>query len=169
MHGTVRTFIQKMSEKYPNHFDRGNRVVELGSHDINGSPREYFKYPSEYVGIDYHGGKGVDVVGVAHEWKPAKADYDVVVSTEMLEHDPYWEKTLAHASNILRSGGILLFTCAAPPRPAHHLHDSPEDGYYGNRSTEDVLGVLQASCDWLEIHAQYERKGLDLVFWGVKA
>ena len=169
MHGTVKSFVDSISKKFPKHFGQGCRVVEFGSRDINGSPRPYFHKPTEYVGIDFHGGRGVDVVGVAHEWVPSKAEYDVVVSTEMLEHDPYWKKTLTHACDLLKFGGVLVFTCAAPPRAAHHLHDSPEDGYYGNRSATEVLGVLEGHCDWSEIEAKYERNGQDLVFWGVKA
>lgn len=169
MHGTCSSFVNQISKMFPSNFGPGCRVVEFGSRNINGTPRVSFQNPKEYVGIDCNGGKDVDIVGICHEWEPESADYDVVVSTEMLEHDPYWEKTLTHAANLLRSGGILVFTCAAPPRGAHHLEDSPTPGYYGNRSTDEVLATLRAACDWLQIDAKYERNNLDLLFWGEKA
>jgi hypothetical protein len=169
MHGSVMEFVGSIKKKFPNRFSSGCRVVEFGSRNINGSPRKMFSNPNEYVGIDFHGGKDVDVVGVAHEWKPPRAEYDVVVSTEMLEHDPFWEKTLTHAAGLLASGGVLVFTCAAPCRQAHHLEDSPVSGYYGNRSTEEVLEVLSKACKWKELDAKYSRNNLDLMFWGEKA
>jgi len=168
MHGTVMAFIGKIAQRYPCHFGPGCRVVEFGSRDINGTPRQWFRQPAEYVGIDFHGGKGVDVVGVAHEWEPEAAEYDVVVSTEMLEHDPFWKETLTHAASLLASGGVLVFTCGAPKRGAHHLNDSPTPGYYGNRSTDEVIEVLKEACAWKQLDAQYARNDLDLMFWGEK-
>jgi len=152
----------------PQYFSKGCRVVEFGSRDVNGSVRPWFTLPEQYVGIDCYAGPCVDVVGLAHEYEPERAEFDVVISTELLEHDPHWKKTLNHAADLLRPGGLLLLTCAAPPRPEHNHDDSPTPGYYENRSVEDVKGQLTSHCEWDELKVWYERRGLDLHCMGIK-
>lgn len=169
MHGSVRGFLSGCKELYPDHFSSGSRVVEFGSRDINGSPREFFQSPDEYIGIDCNKGRGVDVVGICHEFEPDRMDFDVVVSTEMLEHDPYWEKSLQHAVQLLRSGGLFALSCGSEHRPTHHEQDSPTPGYYGGRSGPEVQKVLEEACDWDHLIVEYQRHDLDLMVRGVKS
>tara|TARA_B100001093_G_scaffold2600_1_gene2645 strand:+ start:19662 stop:20045 length:384 start_codon:yes stop_codon:yes gene_type:complete len=124
--------------------------------------------PKEYVGIDCYAGPCVDVVGVAHEYEPKKANFDVVITTEMLEHDPHWKLTLEHAARMLRSGGLLILTCAAPKRPPHNHSDSPTPGYYENRTPAEVVDELSKHCKWKELDAWLERADLDLHCVGIK-
>ena len=167
MHSTVMDWLHQLRMNYPAHFAPGARVLEFGSRDINGSPRRMFPLPSFYLGIDAYAGPGVDIVGIAHEHLPADP-VDVVVSTEMLEHDPYWEQTLTAAANSLQAGGLLAFSCAARLRPEHHLEDSPTPGYYGGRNPDEMLMVLRAACGWAELDGALARQGLDTMVWGVK-
>jgi SAM-dependent methyltransferase len=94
---------------------------------------------------------------------------DVVVSTEMLEHDPFWQQTLQAAAAHLRPGGLLAFSCASRARPEHHLEDSPTPGYYGGRDPDEMLEVLRKECEWSSLHGRLERNGLDTFVWGVRA
>jgi len=168
MHSTVTDLVRRMREKYPGHFKK-SRVLELGSRNINGTVRDFFSESADYVGIDCHGGKGVDVVGIAHEYDQRDDGYfDVVVTTEMLEHDPYWEQTLEFAARMLRSGGLFILTCAGPSRGAHHPEDSPIPGYYGNRTVEELESHLPSCCGWEPLHVNYVRNNLDLHAYGVK-
>ena len=169
MHGTVMKFISLARESHPAHFAPGVRVLEFGSLNINGSPRELFTDPGEYIGIDCHGGRGVDVVGICHEFEHDVGEFDVVISTEMLEHDPYWEKTLKHASDMLRVGGLLVLTCASPARPEHNLEDSPIPGYYGGLGVSDVQVVLESACAWNTLEVRLDRWDFDLIVHGIKA
>ena len=169
MHASVRDFLSGCARRFPKQFGNGCRVVEFGSRDINGTPRQHFGKPLEWVGIDCKGGKNVDIVGLCHEYDPDHADYDVVVSTEALEHDPYWEKTLQQAAKLLRSGGVFAMTCGSENRPAHHLDDSPIRGYYGGRSPAEIREVLEECAEWSELQVSYDRKNLDVVCLGVKA
>lgn len=84
------------------------RTLEVGSLDVNGSVREFFDGP--YVGIDMRDGPGVDVVGYARELPFDDATFDVVVSTEMLEHDPTPWLSMAEMGRVLKPGGHLLIT-----------------------------------------------------------
>ena len=72
----------------------GKRVAEIGSQDVNGTPRPVVipMKPSGYIGVDYAPGPGVDVVAnaLALTEKFGEASFDVVISTEMLEHHEDW-------------------------------------------------------------------------------
>ena len=168
MHGTVMRWVRKLKVEHPNHFSEGCRVLEYGSLDINGGVRSIFNAPQEYVGIDCQAGRGVDWVGVCHEYEHPVGEFDVVISTEMLEHDPYWRKSLEHACSMLRSGGLFIMTCAAPRRAPHNHDDSPEPGYYENRTDDDVLDELAKHAQWENLAAFYNRSDLDLHCVGVK-
>jgi len=169
MHSTVMEWLQGVRDTHPSLFAEGVRVLEYGSRDINGSPRRLFKLPSYYLGIDAYGGVGVDIVGIAHEHAPEGGPVDVVVSTEMLEHDPFWENTLKAAVSHLRSGGLLAFSCASRLRPEHHLEDSPTPGYYGGRNPDEMLAVLRDACEWSSLQGCTARNDLDTFVWGIKA
>lgn len=134
MHQEVLTFLIQTKNKYPEHF-RNKRVVEFGSQDINGSPRQFFEN-CEYIGVDRMAGRGVDVVSKAHEFKSTKK-FDVVISTEMLEHDKYADETIKNAWKLLKKGGLMIFTAANVNRPPH-FEFVGEDNHYKNISREMV-------------------------------
>lgn len=83
-------------------------TLEVGSLDVNGSVRRYFTGP--YTGLDMRPGPSVDVVGTADALPFPDDAFDVVVSTEMLEHDPSPWLSLAEMGRVLRPGGHLLLT-----------------------------------------------------------
>ena len=143
----------------------GGRVVELGSFDVNGTIRVLFPEASEYVGVDCHPGPGVDVVGLA---KDVLADrlgqFDVCVSTEMLEHDPWWRESLARGLDLLRPGGLLVVTCAGPNRAPHNPDESPVQGYYANVSADDMR-AWAADHGIVSQHATQVRGDMDTHFW----
>lgn len=139
MHAEVQQFLSKLKAENPEVF-KGKRVLELGSLNINGSPREFFE-DCEYVGVDRQAGNGVDVVCRAHEYTSRKK-FDVVVSTEMLEHDKYADKTIENAWKLLKKGGWLIGTAANVNR-APHYEEVGEDGHYENISRERVEGWVK--------------------------
>jgi SAM-dependent methyltransferase len=103
-------------------------------------------------------------------------NYDVVISTECFEHDEYWQQTLKNViNNLLKDGGLFLFSCAAPGRPEHGTKKtSPKDSpfttdYYRNLSEEDIRSVLD--CDKIFSNYKFKtRKDFpqDLYFYGIK-
>ncbi len=92
----------------------GKRVVEIGSYDVNGSLRQYVTSlkPTEYVGVDIVRGYGVDVVCSAEKLRERFGDerFDVVISTEMIEHVRDWRKVISNMKNLCRPGGVVLIT-----------------------------------------------------------
>jgi len=152
----------------------GTSVLDIGSLDINGNNRYLFEQ-CNYTGIDIGEGKNVDVVCSGHLFKSDDL-FDVVISTECFEHDEYWQQTLKNViNNLLKDGGLFLFSCAAPGRPEHGTkRTSPKDSpftndYYRNLSEADIRSVLD--CD--EVFSNYKFKTRidfpqDLYFYGIK-
>jgi SAM-dependent methyltransferase len=152
----------------------GTSVLDIGSLDINGNNRYLFEQ-CNYTGIDIGDGPNVDVVCSGHLFKSDDL-FDVVISTECFEHDEHWQQTLKNViNNLLKDGGLFLFSCAAPGRPEHGTkRTSPKDSpftndYYRNLSEADIRSVL--NCD--EIFSNYKFKTRidfpqDLYFYGIK-
>lgn len=171
MHPEIDQFLAKVKSLYPEFFN-GKKVLEVGSQDINGSIRHHF-LNSDYTGIDLGEAPGVDVVVDIVNYKHPN-EYDVVVSTEMLEHCKEWKKALKQMYANTKSGGLFILTCAGPNRQEHGTHNhTPQDSkftleHYRNISTVDFMLVLSIKDDFSECHLALERGGCDLVFYGIK-
>lgn len=116
MHLAVKRFIKDVRKELPHKF-RNRTVLEVGSHDINGSPRKYF-WLCRYTGVDISKGKGVDIVGKITDFDTyikLRPRYQIVVSTEMLEHDFYYKFSLKCMYDLLEDKGLLIITCGASP------------------------------------------------------
>jgi SAM-dependent methyltransferase len=177
-HPQQRAYCEKIASKYPNHF-RKVRVLDIGSLDINGSNRTLFK-DCEYHGIDVGVGKGVDFISTGHKWSAVDGHYDTIISTECFEHDKFYAFTLQNAVRMLKSGGLLVFTCATTGRPEHGTrrtspYDSPLtcafndwQDYYKNLTQEDVEAVL--NCPLIFKEWSFETNAIvhDLYFAGIK-
>lgn len=168
MHKDVRMFVRGIRDRFPECF-RGMDVLDCGSLDINGNNREFF-YGCRYTGIDIVNGRNVDVVTKVHEFSPGKS-YDVVISTEMLEHDCNYELSLWNMFGLLKTGGLLLITAAGEGRAEHgttdcHPKDSPlTHGYYKNVSPEMLMSSLNhKNFSWYEI----SYVNTDIRFAGIK-
>jgi SAM-dependent methyltransferase len=162
MHDAVADWLLRLRRARPQMFT-GGCVLECGSRNVNGSPRSLFQ-AAEYVGLDRQAGKGVDVVGLVHEWRGRPDGYfDVVISTEMLEHDPHWRASLRRMVELLRPGGVLILTCAGPMREPHSEDGAEQGGgYYENRSLGEVLVELLKWTTFRQILGAQWRRGEDV-------
>lgn len=149
-HPAQRAFVQYVKGLHPEYFQSG-RALDVGSQDINGSNRSAFDRHVNVLGIDIGPGKGVDLVAHCVDFYATKWNrhpFDVVISTEALEHDSRWEATLQAMWAMLRPGGLLVLTCAGPGRPEHGTHQSkPEDSphtkdHYRNLDMLDIKTAL---------------------------
>lgn len=96
----------------------GVTVLELGGRYINGGVRPMFDQAAEYVSVDITPGKWVDIVADAADLELGRK-FDVVVSTELLEHTPRAAEIVAAAFRHLKPGGTFLATMAGPGRAPH--------------------------------------------------
>jgi SAM-dependent methyltransferase len=171
-------FCRKIRSFFPEYF-RGQRVLDIGSLDVNGNNRYLFE-GCEYVGLDLLPGPNVDVACTAHEYT-AQKPFDVVISTECLEHDVFYAETLKNAVALLRPGGLLLLTCATTGRPEHGtLRQKPEDApfltqidpewanYYKVLTVQDVNECLDPQETFSRFGIEVDGHAKDLYFWGIK-
>jgi len=164
---------EQIKKDHPSFF-RNKRVLDIGALDINGNNRYLFE-DCEYIGLDVVSGPNVDVVSIAHLYMPS-APFDVVLSTNALEHDLYWRETLGAMLTFLKTGGLLFFSAASTwnehgtkRTSSSHSGTSqmgPEwENYYQNLAKVDLYGNL----DWNQFQ-RYEVSTFDrdLRFWGIK-
>ena len=166
-----------VKNKFPEFF-KNTRVVDFGSLDINGSNRQFFD-DCEYTGLDIGEGKNVDIVTKAHEYNAPDSSYDVVVSTEMFEHDKYLHLSLPNMVRVLRPGGLFFWTCAAPGRHEHGTRRTEPtaspftsqegdgwDDFYENVDEDKVRRILDV--DSLFSEYAFNVLGYDIRFYGIK-
>ena len=155
----------------------GAKVLEIGSCDVNGSIRRLFGTAASYVGVDLSEGPGVDLVAFGHEVDHPDGSYDITISGECFEHDPYWRETFENMARMTRPGGVLAFSCASLGRPEHGTSrtdraDSPGTqsrglDYYRNLTAADFERVPLASM-FSRWRFWYLPTHFDLYFVGVK-
>ena len=175
MHGQMEDFVARCRSQFPGAFV-GVSVLEIGSYDINGSVRKFFATPTEYVGVDLIPGPGVDLIAAGHTVDLGR-QFDVVISTECFEHNPFWQETFVNMAGHARAGGLIIMTCASTGRAEHGTSrsnpaDSPgtiQQGweYYKNLTEADFAAVMELKL--FSTHAfEFSSSNGDLYFWGIK-
>lgn len=104
-------------------------VLEVGSYDVNGSPRSVFQPHSDsYLGIDIQEGPGVDCVLNAEKIIEQFGDdwFDTVISMECLEHTVRPWVIVDAMRSVLKPGGHLWIST---PTYGFPLHRYPLDCY----------------------------------------
>lgn len=121
----------------------GRSVLEVGSYDVNGSVRPHVESlgPEQYLGVDAGPGPRVDqVVDCEHLVQTVGSGWDIVISTEMLEHVRNWRTCLLQLAEAVMPGGMLLLTTRSPGFP---YHPYPEDHWrFTVELMRDVLETL---------------------------
>lgn len=129
-----------VTEQLPRDVVEGRWVLEVGSFDVNGSPRSVLAPlgPAAYIGVDVAPGPGVDDIVPCEKLADWAGDtcFDVVVSTEMLEHVRDWQACVRNLLEVVADGGLLLVTTRAPGFP---FHPFPEDHWRYPPPVMDVL------------------------------
>jgi SAM-dependent methyltransferase len=181
-HAEQKEYCLSVRERFSIYFTSSPIVIDVGSLDINGNNRYLFDTSAYYTGIDLREGKNVDLVGIFHEVVERWVDrVDIVVSTEMLEHDMFWQESLKAMYRILKPGGLMLFTCGGRGRGEHGTqHSDPSSSpftsnhniedwhnYYRNIEPKDVREVLPE--EGFSFYELIENdKARDTYFCGIK-
>jgi SAM-dependent methyltransferase len=181
-HKEQQDFFEEVSRKFPEYFTNV-KVLDIGSLDINGNTRRLLKQPYYYTGLDLDAGPNVDVVCPAHLYD-CGYKFDLIMSGECFEHDMFYTQTLRNITNLLKPGGLFVFTCASTDRPEHGtLRTSPENApflekygedwcnYYKNLTESDIRDVLEIDDIFEDYYFQESFSGYignDLYFWGIK-
>jgi len=174
MHWEAYQFVAVIKGILPKSFI-SKRVLEVGSYFVNDSIRTLFN-GCQYTGLDLTDGPGVDIITSGHEFQ-AKCAFDVVISCECLEHNPFYLKTFFNMVDNTALGGLVVFTCATTGRPEHGTsRTEPEQSpgtsaigwdYYKNLTKndfEDNVLSEKFSCHYFFTNPSSQ----DLYFVGIK-
>jgi len=167
-----KTFVANSLQDWPDKPE----VLEVGSRNVNGSPRDLCQpRASRYVGCDLDPGDGVDVIADATRLTTVfpPGSFDVVISTEMLEHVPDWPSAWTELMAVLRPGGLLILSTRSPGFP---LHSYPGD--FWRFTSDDIRVIMEGFGDILHLDDDYtmgypcgigvvarKRNGIDLPTW----
>lgn len=179
-HRQQTEFCKNIRKIFPEYFSDRN-VLDIGSLDINGNNRFLFN-SCGYVGLDVGEGPNVDVISVGHLYNASDESYDTIISTEVFEHDMFYEDTIRNVIRMLKPGGAFIFTCASTGRPEHGTRKS--DGsyaaplllqiseewsdYYKNLTEDDIKSIRGFIESFPDGVFQYNSEVGDLYFFGIK-
>lgn len=179
-HPQQQAFCESVKARFPQYFS-GSMVLDIGALDINGNNQVLFDPDTLYLGLDIAEGRNVDIICPGHELGLPAATFDMVISTECLEHDRHWVATLNNAIRLLRPGGMLLMTCATTGRPEHGTRrTTPGDApllaevddewadYYRNLDEQDVRAEIDVPGNFQFAEFSIGHETCDLYFVAVK-
>jgi SAM-dependent methyltransferase len=170
-------YVNRVKKELPDFFNN-KKVLGVGTFNVCGTEDEFFD-DCEYYGLDLGPGPGVDIVCPAQDYDAPDNSYDVIISCECFEHNPYWLETFFNMWRMTKLGGLLIFSCATTGRGEHGTsRTSPQDSpltiehgwndYYKNLTQQDFTNALNFQY-LFETHTfQTNETSYDLYFAGVK-
>jgi len=180
MHLEQTQFIGIASSHACRNYSGDEKILEIGSYDVNGSIRSFFDVSSggEYVGVDLVKGPGVDIICPGEKIDYPDGYFDLTISCECFEHTPKWMEIFTNMKRMTKPGGILLFTCASTGRTEHGTRlASPESSpgtqssypdYYKNLTSADFRNaILDIDMQFPQYRFYYNPNSKDLYFIGV--
>lgn len=116
-------------------------MIEVGSCNVNGSFRDHIRYfnPATYLGVDTAPGPGVDQICVAERLVETfgPASFDLLISTEMLEHVKDWRPVVTNFKELVKPNGMLVLTTRSYGFPYHAF-----PGDYWRYETYDMQRIF---------------------------
>jgi SAM-dependent methyltransferase len=139
---------------------RGKTIIDVGAVDINGSLRPFCEQfgPAQYLGVDIELGKGVDQICKVEDLVSTFGSnrFDVVITTEMLEHVPDWYTAIHNLKEILKPGGKIIITTRSF---GFGYHGNPYDFW---RYEIPDMKVLFSDFDIQKLQSDYPEPGVFL-------
>lgn len=176
-HKEQKNFCYLVKSRHPEHFEN-KKVLDIGSGDINGNNNALF-HECFMIRNDIAFGPNVDVISFAHDLPFVDEYFNTIISTECLEHDREYSKTLKSVVRMLEPGGLFVMACATTGRPEHGTSkckpyqvfatrvEGLED-YYKNLTETDIRCVLNIDEVFIEYEFSRNIDHHDLYFWGIK-
>ena len=170
-------FMDVLKKHFPHYF-HNQKVAEIGSLDINGSIRNCFE-TAHYDGFDVSEGPGVDFAIQGQLVGQATGYYDVTISSECFEHNPFWVETFANMLRLTRPGGMVIMSCATTGRAEHgtdwaDIRSSPLTqkigwNYYKNLTADDFLQKFNLAGWFSGFQFLSNPHASDLYFYGIRS
>ncbi|MEP6811489.1 MAG: class I SAM-dependent methyltransferase [Actinomycetota bacterium] len=125
-HRTIAWFLEQPEAR--------ERVLEVGAR--NSTMRARLAPTADYVGLDVHRGRDVDVAGDVHELSSiVDGPFDAVISISTFEHLAMPWQAVLEINRVCRDGALVLVTT----HPAWPPHEQPWDFW---RFSAAAFGVL---------------------------
>ena len=175
-HPSQKEFVKNCLSRFSKTVSSSNRILEVGSQNINGSIRDYFPNQNKknWVGLDI--GKGLDVdftipgelIQLPNGWA------DISFSTECFEHAKSWKDIMLNIVRITRKNGLIILTFAGKGRAAHGTIDTePESSpftqnYYKNLSISDFMNAFNLDKYFSRYSLEVNSNEGDTYFWGIR-
>ena len=179
MHLAARDFTVFVKQWLADFF-RDKHVLDVGSGDINGNNRFLFE-SCKYEGNDVFQAPNVTIVSPTASLPFAPETFDIIISTECFEHDPEYAKSFQKIVNMLKPGGLFVFTCASTGRPEHGTRRTSRNDsygtigniegwtdYYKNLTFQDLADSIPVNEIFSQYASYYNTSPCDLYFWGIK-
>ena len=125
------------------------------------------------------GGSPVDVVGSGHTVDFPDESFDITISCECFEHNPFWVETFLNMHRMTKRNGLVIVSCASRGRLEHgtvrtSALESPGTqsvgiDYYRNLNAKDFQMKIDLANLFYEHKLYYSSKPMDLYFIGWKS
>jgi SAM-dependent methyltransferase len=137
---------------------KDKRIIDLGALDVNGSLRyhtEQYK-PKKYIGVDLDGGPCVDIVCDVEDIEDFLPDqqFDIVISTEMIEHVYNWKNVINIIKRLCKPDGMIIITTRSYGFP---LHSWPTDQW---RFEVDDMKYIFSDCSDVIVENDWQNPGV---------
>lgn len=136
----------------------GKKILEVGSFNVNGGLRDLITAlkPAEYIGIDIAAGPGVDEVCAAEKIIEffGENKFDLVISTEMLEHVKDWRIVISNMKRVCKKEGYIIITTRSKGYP---YHPSPTDFW---RFEKSDMKFIFSDCEIKSLELDKEYPGI---------
>lgn len=132
------------------------RGLDLGGRDVNGTVHSLFP-DIEWTVLDRVEHPSVDIVADVTKWWPEREFWDLVISTETIEHVEDWERIITAGHRALVPNGHLIVTGGSTGRGPHSctgVVPVPEGEWYGNVSPGDLYDAA-SQAGFFQIYVEY--------------
>ena len=179
MHESANNFILFVKSILPDFF-LNKIVLDVGGGDINGNNSYLFENCIYHVN-DVIYAPNVTIISRTKDITFEPNSFDTIISSECFEHDPDYKLSFLKIYELLKPGGLFLFTCASTGRPEHGTRrTTPTDSYgtignipdmidyYYNLTIEDINDITSLDYVFSTWDSYYENNTHDLYFLGLK-
>lgn len=177
MHINAISFTFFVQATFPSFF-KNKKILDVGSADINGTNNILF-YNCDSTLVDLLPNKNVNLVCRTKDIPLPNETFDTIISTECFEHDAEYKQSISKIYDLLKPGGLFLFTCASTGRLEHGTRrTTPSDSlgsqiddfsdYYANLTNHDIHEILDLRKSFMHYEFYYNDQTCDLYFYGIK-
>ena len=160
------------------------KILDVGSADYNGSSRKIFK-SKKYIGADILKAPGVDLIVKPGSKLPfTKEEFDVVLSCNCFEHNPFWEKSFSEMYRVLKDTKFFILSVPSRGRVEHgtsrtwkgnlvnetkYQYFKKNFDYYKNLLESDFYKAYDIKNMFKLFFFYYYPRTKDLFFVGIKS